>query len=237
VPADPFSTPEPSPTCGWFGKLPMLGDFAHRRLSENVVSGCDTWLSGGIACSRQALGERWLGRYLSAPVWRFAWAPRVLNDPSWWFGVLMPSVDAVGRYFPLLLLQPWPGAPSSGEHLRRLDAWYDDVEACAMSVLEPAATLTGFEAALASVASPEFERRDEPVASIEIAEDQIRIDIATAGSWLSLAPAVAMQAMLHASSGHSWWWTAGSGRDSTRVNRVAGLPAPERFSRMLEGEF
>lgn len=87
---------------GWFGKLPMLGDFAQRRLPPLFVEKVDAWLSQGMAASREALGEAWLETYLGAPLWCFAWSPEVI-DESWWFGVMMPSVDAVGRYFPLVV--------------------------------------------------------------------------------------------------------------------------------------
>ena len=77
----------PGDTAGWYGKLPMLGDFAHRRLPLEFVNACDAWLSTGIAASRESLGATWLDTYLSAPLWCFAWSPQVVNT-SWWFGVM-----------------------------------------------------------------------------------------------------------------------------------------------------
>ncbi len=50
---------------GWYGKLPMLGDFAHRRLPRGFVDACDDWLSRGIGASRQSLGPAWLDDYLA----------------------------------------------------------------------------------------------------------------------------------------------------------------------------
>ncbi len=96
---------------GWYGKLAMLGDFAQRRLPEHAVRRCDTWLSRAMAAGREHLAANWLDVYLSAPVLRFAWAPGVL-DELWWFGVVMPSCDQVGRYFPLLVAQSRTGAPA-----------------------------------------------------------------------------------------------------------------------------
>jgi type VI secretion system protein ImpM len=89
---------------GWFGKLAVLGDFASRRLAPDWVNACDEWLSACIEASRRDLGERWTEIYLAAPVWRFAWGPGIV-DERWWFGVLMPSCDSVGRYFPLVVTQ------------------------------------------------------------------------------------------------------------------------------------
>lgn len=43
-----------------------------------------------------------MNHYLTSPVWRFAIAPGVLG-PEGLGGVMMPSVDRVGRYFPLII--------------------------------------------------------------------------------------------------------------------------------------
>ena len=97
---------------GWYGKLPSLGDFATRRLPPDFVEPWDEWLAGGLAAWREA-DDAWLQAYLSAAPWCFVLGPQVLPSrrglgsvaPAW-AGVLMPSVDRVGRYFPLTLAGP-----------------------------------------------------------------------------------------------------------------------------------
>jgi type VI secretion system ImpM family protein len=88
---------------GWFGKLSMLGDFASRRLSSDWIRPCDEWLSASLRTSQERLGERWLATYLATPVWRFAWAPGIV-DGHWWFGILMP-VATRSAAFPLVVAQ------------------------------------------------------------------------------------------------------------------------------------
>ena len=90
----------PAPLPGWYGKLPGLGDFAARRLDKAMVSVWDGWLQDGLQALRQQPG--WLDAYLQSPVWCFALGAGVLG-PQRWLGVMMPSVDAVGRYFPLAI--------------------------------------------------------------------------------------------------------------------------------------
>ena len=99
---------------GWYGKLAVLGDFASRRLPQHFVEACDAWLARGVEASRAQLGARWLDVYLTGPIWRFAWAPGVV-DAQGWFGVMMPSVDKVGRYFPLLVARPALALPASAD--------------------------------------------------------------------------------------------------------------------------
>ena len=90
---------------GWYGKLPCLGDFASRRLDAEFITPWDAWLQRCIATSRQQLGEQWLDIYLTSPMWRFILAPGICGERAC-AGVLLPSVDKVGRYFPLTFALP-----------------------------------------------------------------------------------------------------------------------------------
>lgn len=88
---------------GFYGKLPSHGDFLRRRVSDAFVDAWDGWLRECLAASQKALGERWLDVYLTSPAWRFACAAGACG-PLPVIGVVAPSVDQVGRYFPLTLV-------------------------------------------------------------------------------------------------------------------------------------
>jgi type VI secretion system protein ImpM len=133
---------------GWYGKLAALGDFASRRLEHDWVQACDRWLSDCVSSSQAQLGEHWLQAYLSAPVWRFAWAPGVVG-PHWWFGVLMPSCDNVGRYFPLVIAHPRTQPPLDRIGLDHLDLWWSHMARAALDTLLEGHSLQAFEAHLA----------------------------------------------------------------------------------------
>ncbi|MCL4747415.1 MAG: type VI secretion system-associated protein TagF [Burkholderiaceae bacterium] len=89
---------------GWFGKLPSTGDFVGRRLPAEFQNSWDQWLQDGLTHSRRNRGDNWLDLYLVFPVWRFV-LPAGRLGQSGWCGVLMPSVDRVGRYFPLTICE------------------------------------------------------------------------------------------------------------------------------------
>ena len=146
--------------CGFYGKLPGEGDFVTRRLPWEFTSAWDDWLQQGMLASRDALGERWLELYLSAPIWRFQLAPGVCG-PLGWRGVFFASVDRVGRYFPLTLAfvsapaapaaRPGPGvAPSLALDAAR---WFAAEEA-ALAGLDPALPIDEFERALQALVEP-----------------------------------------------------------------------------------
>lgn len=88
---------------GFFGKLPSHGDFLRQRVSDAFVDSWDAWLRDCLAASRTALGPNWLNVYLTSPAWRFVCAAGVCG-PAPLVGLLAPSVDRVGRYFPLTVV-------------------------------------------------------------------------------------------------------------------------------------
>jgi type VI secretion system ImpM family protein len=92
---------------GFYGKLPSHGDFLRRRASDSFVTGWDAWLQAGMTASRSALGDAWLDTYLTSPVWRFACESGACGSTSV-VGVLVPSIDRVGRYFPLTVVAELP---------------------------------------------------------------------------------------------------------------------------------
>lgn len=137
---------------GFFGKVPSHGDFVSRRLPEAFLQPWDRWLQGGLQCSRERLGERWLEVYLCSPVWRFALAGGVCGE-SGWAGVMIPSVDRVGRYFPLTVAVAGEDVPLVSR--MELDAgWYDEVERLALSTLAEDGSLAGFDSGLRGLVLP-----------------------------------------------------------------------------------
>ena len=147
---EPIAAPAP----GLYGKLPARGDFVSRRLDAEFVEAWDAWLQRVIAESKAALGERWLDSFLSAPVWRFV-VPAEMFSKSGWAGVMVPSVDRVGRYFPLTLAAPLRqesiDVPST---LRKALTWLEALENLALEALTPELDFDQFDARLAELRMP-----------------------------------------------------------------------------------
>ena len=92
---------------GFFGKLPGQGDFVTRRLPSEFLRVWDPWLQTSLTESREALGDGWLDAYLTSPIWQFVLTGGIAGQTPW-AGLLMPSVDRVGRYFPLTVARALP---------------------------------------------------------------------------------------------------------------------------------
>jgi len=134
---------------GWYGKIPATGDFIARRIPASFSQSWDRWLQAAVEASRERLGARWRDSFLSMPAWRFILAPGALTQNAW-AGLMVPSVDAVGRYFPLTVAAALPSA--SIDQLATLlaaAAWFDQVEAIALRAIAPNADTAAIDAALA----------------------------------------------------------------------------------------
>lgn len=124
---------------GWHGKLPTIGDFASRRLDADFIRVWDEWLSAGLAQLKAESGDGWLESYLTSPPWRFVLTPNFLPAPMHreiWAGVVMPSVDRVGRYYPLTIASKLPFLPGTTGVQAMLWSWLHRLEDLAVDALQ-----------------------------------------------------------------------------------------------------
>jgi type VI secretion system ImpM family protein len=230
---------------GFFGKLPSHGDFLRRRVSDAFVTVWDSWLQESLAASRTALGDEWLDIYLTSPVWRFACAAGACGSaPA--IGVMVPSVDRVGRYFPLTLAAELPiDTPSLLGVVMRAAPFFDAAEQLVINTLE-SDTL-------------DFERFDEQLRQLAGAIDlacvpprvvledgAAPLDGVAEGWQIPIASAVDLgsafeQMLAHKlSSVHDplvLWWTDGSARVQPNCLLSRGLPHPDAFASLLDGSW
>ncbi len=155
-----------SARCGWTGKLPSTGDFLSRGVAPEFATPWQRWLDSLLVASRAILGETWSARFRSVPAWRFVLGPGVLSENGW-AGVMVPSVDCVGRYYPLTIvcgLGPAPFDP--GRTLEVLAPWLDAVEAVALEALSPAADADAVDAAVRALPLPSVPRDSAGVGGV-----------------------------------------------------------------------
>lgn len=173
---------------GAFGKMPALGDFFRLNLSQGFVDPWDHWLQSAMVTARTALGPRWTEGFMTAPLWRFSLAPG-LAGPLAMTGVMMASVDRVGRQFPLTLAAPHPpGAPPERVHLAAADV-FERLEAVALDMLEDGMTKEVLADRLAGLTLPDVppiaRHRAEGSVQIVTAPDQGAILAELAGDQLA----------------------------------------------------
>src|ERR1044072_3316439 len=87
--------------CGLFGKLAAKRDFIALFAPRAFLDTWEPWMQSGIAASRDVLKNEWQQAFLAAPIWRFWLGADICGATV--AGVFMPSLDGVGRYYPLTL--------------------------------------------------------------------------------------------------------------------------------------
>lgn len=122
-------------TTGIYGKLPAHGDFISRNLPSAFLNYWDEWLQGFIASSQEQLTDDWLEIYLTGPIWRFVLS-RGCVDGNAWVGVMMPSVDSVGRYFPFCVVNKLQDDCNLVDVISSQANWFAEIEEVALDALQ-----------------------------------------------------------------------------------------------------
>jgi len=217
---------------GIYGKLPSRGDFVTRRLPTTFVDPWDQWLQESLADSRDQLGERWLDTYLTSPVWRFLLSPGVAG-PLAWAGVLMPSVDRVGRYFPLTLGCPLSGASNPIGAMTDAGAWYDAAEALVLACLEDPFDLDSFDRQLIELGPPPTTLQRGALRRGPW--DARRMPLP--GDLKDACPELLSQTLAELFLAFSLWWSQGSQLVQPSLLLCQGLPPTQGFSAMMAAEW
>jgi len=229
---------------GFFGKLPPVGDFVRRRVGDDLVEAWDAWLQESISASRRTLGDRWLDLYLTAAMWRFVVPAGVLDDLPV-AGVLFPSVDRVGRYFPFTVFARLPEHTSGLVIADRCAPWFERVENLVLAQFEvDGFTVEEIDSALgasgaelevlihalpSSAGSPQFGEVGAVFTGCQHLPLGERMDIGPAAlAWLG-------QIIGRSVPDAVLWWSSGSASVQPSWLITRGLPEPRAFAAMLSG--
>lgn len=134
---------------GAFGKIPGLGDFLRVNLPAGFIQAWDTWLQTGMLDVRDQLGDSWHDAYMSAPIWRFT-LPAGAAGSQVVTGIVMASVDRVGRQYPLTLATCHNAPNTVVSHFAN-GSVFEQLETIALDALEDHSTRESLTAALLPV--------------------------------------------------------------------------------------
>jgi len=227
---------------GWYGKIPALGDFASRRLPSGFLNSWDEWLQRSMVASRSSLREHWQEVYLNSPIWRFALLPGVIDEKSW-IGIMMPSADRVGRYFPLAIVLPLDPHPEIISTIFTAQNWFAALEQIALASLSMDFQVTELEVHLSK--NPfEDHLTQGPGSSLarELstwwtgpADEPINFSLPDLDSITTVLNASSINMLSASGLGKSLWWTCDELAGTTQFRCFTGLPPVDYFSALLEG--
>lgn len=238
MPAVTLERDTPGP--GFFGKLPDRGDFIARWLPRRFIDAWDAWLQGCIAISQSQMGSAWEDSYMTSPIWRFALPARLVTGAEDGFGavggVLMPSVDRVGRCYPLTLAAMTTGGCVAA--LPPLNDWYDRMERAALSALDDGTTLERFERTVLEITMPPSDvlgsSAGPEVAGAYDGAGAVALRFGCSDGRPDY-PGLLDHLLAERLGSYSLWWTAGSDRIEPTTLVFDGLPEAARFTELLAG--
>lgn len=222
-------------SAGLFGKLPAKRDFIAANAPRRFLELWEPWIQAGVATSKQILGAKWADAYNRAPIWRFWLGAGFCGEAV--IGLFMPSVDGVGRSFPLSLFTGEGERSLLPPELESNDAWFEAAEAILLDALDPAVMLETIADRAASMPPPALQERAAEVGALRELSDG-GIVIRDVERQFSLAFLAARRfGHRRAFASQSFWWTIG-GEDFPAVAlSYVGLPPAGRFVDMLTGDF
>jgi len=221
---------------GFFGKLPKHGDFISRRLPRAFTDPWDRWLQNAITDSREQLTDDWLDIYLTSPLWRFALSSGLCGD-NVWTGVLMPSVDRVGRYFPLTLAAPLDNNCNLMTLVADNEAWFNRCEELVLGALQEDFELEAFDQDVEALGLPTQQAGLQAKVQHRTARPAWHFDLPsldTLDTGMANLNQTLLKKLLPA---HSLWWTHGSERVQPSLLITEGLPPIESYAGLLDGNW
>lgn len=227
---------------GFYGKLPCRGDFLQRRAPMPFVDVWDAWLQECMHASKEQLQDAWLDAYLTGPVWRFVLDADVCGEDSY-AGILVPSVDRVGRYFPLTVVAQLAAGQCPLDVACDASAWFEAAEALVLDALE-AETLDidAFDESIARLGEPLAMERARESSSLMHAlpgneapmhSTRWQVPLESARSLQRAINVFAYREMSRAMEPLTLWWTEGSQRLHASWLTMRGLPEARAFASML----
>ncbi|MGH9350096.1 MAG: type VI secretion system-associated protein TagF [Vicinamibacterales bacterium] len=231
---------------GFYGKLPSHGDFLRRRVADAFVGVWDGWLQDCLAASREALADRWLDVYLTSPAWRFGCAPGACG-PLPVAGVLVPSVDRVGRYFPLTIVAELPDSTSLVTTATQAGAFFDLAERLLIQTLESEHVDFGdFDEQVSALANELAPAGSQAPVAFEPAAAGVLSDNGQASWQIPLGSPAQLGRAFEELLSHRLsaiydplvlWWTDGSSIVEPSCLITKGLPHPDTFAALLDGSW
>lgn len=209
---------------GLFGKYPLKRDFIAFNLPRAVLDPIDRWLQSGIAASREARSNVWKEMFLVQPIWNFRLGRQITGTDC--IGAMMPSVDGVGRYFPLALVAYAPeGQGFPIWSALDIDDWLKQVRQRLLSALADGDLPTPDELVRDMELPP-----TQPVSSRQPGRP---VAFSIGSDRASLRETVERSDLALAADMQSVWWTEGGAYVGPELLTCQGMPNADMFTHMM----
>ncbi|MBL8587127.1 MAG: type VI secretion system-associated protein TagF [Methylobacteriaceae bacterium] len=218
-----------------FGKTQTKRDFIAPGAPRAFLDVWEPWMQAGLATSRMLLDRAWQQSFLTAPIWRFWMGEAVMGQTC--LGAFMPSLDSIGRYYPLAAIAtPARGLSIPPPELDLQESWFAAIEDFLLATLDPGQSWEAITAGLAALPEPALAAPAAPAPGMRAlgAGFAARLDAAAPGEIFADLRRADWGAHF---AGRSFFWTAGGEGFAPLAVGCRGLPPAEAFTLFLTGDF
>ena len=243
--------PEPIPpepiqpraaTAGFCGKIPAHGDFVSRNLPDEFLIPWNQWTQTVIGASQEQLENLWLETYLTSPIWRFAVSPGACCANGF-CGIMIPSVDKVGRYFPFTMIEFIDDEPLNV--MRNGSEWFTAAQNVMLRGLEEDINIEDLLARAANLpilANIAQEKSTQSTTNYSIetphhSRQTLTLPLESIENTNPFMPGITQILIRRLFPQHTIWWTEGSDRIQPTMLICEGMPPISGFSAMLDGDW
>ena len=220
---------------GYYGKLPARGDFVGKGLPRSFIDPWDTWSRTAMYAGKQQLGNTWLNSYLTSPPYWYVLSPHNCGEQIW-MGVVIPSVDSVGRYFPLTLCRTASISANPLLLFKQHSQWFSDAERLLISCLQDGFQLENFEQDLQHLSLDESGTVMQ--ASLQHYEHSAwRVAANSLDHRMNAYPILLEDVLKSFCMAYSVWKTEGSQHIPASLLVSQGLPPFAGIASMLDGDW
>lgn len=222
--------------CALFGKTPSKRDFIAPGAPRGFLSVWEPWMQAGLSSSKHSLDRLWQERFLTAPIWRFWLGQGICGATT--LGAFMPSLDGIGRYYPLTVLATARGGEAFVPPEMDLHAdWFASAENFLLDTLEPSAGFESISAQLDALPVPQVQGpagEDAALARLAATCLYAAPDAGVSGATFAAFRAADWLAL---NAQRSFWWTQGGDGFAEQALAAQGMPPPEVFAGFLTGDY
>ena len=225
--------------CSLFGKLAAKRDFIAVSAPREFLGAWEPWMQACVSASRDNLGDKWHEAYLTAPIWRFWLGEEICGSTV--AGVVMSSLDGLGRYYPLtLFVYSDQGTTIAPPDLNAHEEWFSVAEDFLLSTLDREVPFETITESLSNLAPPVHHSTavsEDPNLTNLISGSGMLGGVLEGRSFLELFASLRDANFNSIYAAASFWWTIGGGEFAPFGFSCKRMPDPFIFTAMLTGRF
>lgn len=222
---------------GFYGKLPVKGDFVSRNLPYEFIDNWDRWLQKVLTRSQDLLGDDWKVCFSGGPLWCFVLAPGLCMSQAV-AGVMAPSRDRVDRSFPLVVATPAGIAADCWQLISRQPLWYSQACGVVVQGLDQKISLAAFTERVGALEA--LQPLDETVMSIPdrtSSGPDYCYTVSEPSRFDEVLSRACRQTHQAGTMAGSLWWHSGTDTIAPCLLVCRRLPKPKQFTAMLTGHW